>query len=118
MRPRRQQPGRRHLVTRVNRVQVASEGTHDREPLSPPAAPAVRGQGRPGDGVLRRDGVGADCVQVANEVGEEQLGACQLEAQRPADAEIAVELGVKVAHDAAPGQGKARLRSRSLSTLA
>jgi hypothetical protein len=39
-------------------------------------------------------------------------------ANSPTDGEIAVELRVKVAHDAAPGQGRAKVRSRSRSTLA
>ena len=62
--------------------------------------------------------VGPVRLQVADEVGEQQPGAGQLEADRPADGEVVVELGAQVAHDAAPGQGRASVRNRSRSTLA
>ena len=89
MRPGRQQPGWRHLMDGVEGVEITSEGPHHREPISPPLGTAVRRQARPREGVVGCDDLRADGVEVAEVVGEEQLGAGELEAHRPADDEVA-----------------------------
>ena len=72
-----EQAWRWHLVTGVDGVQVPGEGAHHREPVTPPLRAAVEGQARPGQRRVGGDRVGAVGVQIADEVGEEQLGAAR-----------------------------------------
>ena len=88
MSPAQEQSCRGHLVGGIEGMEVTIEDPNHREPLWPPVRAGASRQARSGEGV------------------------------RPTDGEVALELGAQVAHDAASGQGKARVRSRSRSTLA
>jgi hypothetical protein len=116
----REQPGWGHVVDRIDGMQMTGKCPHHQKAVAPPVRAGVDGQAGPGKGVLGGDCVGPVGLRIADEVGKEQAGAAQLEAEGPSDGEVVVELGAQgeAAHDAAPGQGNAKVRSRSRSTLA
>jgi hypothetical protein len=109
---------RRYLGRWVNRLQVASEAPGDGEPGCPVIRSGAFRQARPGDGQLAGDRGRPGRLQVGDKLREQPPVALQLEAQRPAQAQVVVDLGLQRAHCSPPGQGAASWRSRSRSTRA
>ena len=77
------------------------------------------GKGYPCQGVVGGDGVDAALFEVADELAEEPAGIVQLESERAAKGEVVLQRSAKrwPGHRAASGQGRARLRSLSTSSL-
>jgi hypothetical protein len=115
----RAQVGGRHLVRRIERVQVGGEPAHGREPERSPAS-APTGERHPRERVLDRDHALAPAFEERDELGQQLLGARELVAECPADPQIVAELIVQRTHEAPPsdGHGRASALSRSRSTFA
>ena len=98
---------------------MAGEAPHHAEPLA-----KVRGMGAgtralgAGDGQLRGHRGSPGGLQVGGEVVEVPGVVPELEAERAAEREVVVHGLAKPAHATAPGQGWARARSATRSTLA
>jgi hypothetical protein len=82
------EPRWRHLGGGVDGAQVGGEPAHGRQPHRPPPGRGVGRQGRPRQGVADGDRGGLALLQVGDELGQQLLGAFQLEPQRPADAQV------------------------------
>jgi hypothetical protein len=105
-------------VSRVEAVQVGGEAAHHRQSERPPATAAARGQCRPRERLLDGDGLGADLLEVVDELGEQLSGALELVAERATDPQVVGERVAKRAHAASPIQERAIVRSASRSTFA
>jgi hypothetical protein len=102
----------------VDRWEVAGEVADHAEPLAPPHLLPARRLYRPGQGRFGRERGLAGLVEEVDEAMEQMVPVLQFAAQRPAQAEVVIDGGVKVGHAAPPGQGSARPRSACRSTLA
>jgi hypothetical protein len=80
-------------VSVVEGVQIPGEAPDDREPERPPMTVlAAGGQGRPADGVLDRDPLGAERVEILQVLKKQLFGALELVAQRDGSAGSRSEL--------------------------
>ena len=80
-----------HLGRRIEGLQVGGEAADHRQAGAPSAWAYVLRLLCPCDGVLGGDGVGADLLEVADEVSEQTTVGLELVAERPADREVLLD---------------------------
>jgi len=114
-----EQPGRRHLGGRVESLQVAGEAPHCAQPVAQVGRVSVVSRQRgPGQRQLGGDGGRAGCLQVGDEVLQQPGVALEPGTQRAAHRDVVAGRLAQLDHRAPPGQGRARRRSATRSTLA
>ena len=103
----------------MDRLQMAGELPHDREPVAPIAAGRAGRQGRPVDRVLGRDGGRADRVEVGDDLQQLATLTIELVAERTPDSQVIVGCrGERHVPAPASGHGRASARSAVRSTFA
>jgi len=114
-----EQLSRRHLGSRVESLQVAGEAPHRAQPVAQIGRVSViPGQRGPRQRQLGGDGRRAGRLQVGDEVLQKPRVALQPGPQRTAHRDVVPGGLAQLDHRAPPGQGRARRRSATRSTLA
>ncbi len=114
----RKKAGARDLGPWIEGLSVLCERSHQIEARRVPRRSPPSSLGRPGQRKLGADEGGAAPLEKVDEAGEQTAGPLQLVTECAANADVLAESLPEVDHTRCPGQGRAIIRKRAVSTFA